>query len=498
MMRLSLWGLGLLVLVAVLMSTIPAQAAFTPDQVWTFNWETYVDLQPGNSNVLSTNWDFTSNKWEEVYVDGDGVDNQPGGDDGDEHQGEAAEGFGDNPLGLDELTMTLSGLDPGVSYAIDAVVMSKQSGSSDNYGITAGFVSGVSNQSDYHCGNATAAHINRDFNDEWLARIPLGATTANTSGEITVYINENLNLDWTGSTAGSIVDGLIYRKQADIAYPSLDLITSADRKNGATDDDLPIGIHDDETDPLASDDFGLQLGARTFSDRTFFIDDISEELVGADYVRNFLNDKNDAEGDFSYDVTLTQNVDSLFLMVLVDDRFEEGGGELQAMVDTIVAAFANAGDFVDTGYDVDFSDSSTPHPLSAFGMMVPTKDVLGDPITYTFGATPSGATSTYIIAALEEDPTSSIQIPGDTNDDNIVDKTDAATMAGNWGLLTTDGYSAGDFNNDGIVNAADASIMAANWGDHNESAGEGVVPEPSVIALLLTGLIATFTSRRRR
>ena len=89
-------------------------------------------------------------------------------------------------------------------------------------------------------------------------------------------------------------------------------------------------------------------------------------------------------------------------------------------------------------------------------------------------------------------------IPGDTNADKIVDATDAAMVASNWGSPTGGGPAAGDFNNDGIVNAADASIMAANWGDHNEGVGEGnAVPEPSTIVLLLGMLLGVVVTRRK-
>ncbi|HBO43951.1 MAG TPA: hypothetical protein DD670_08475 [Planctomycetaceae bacterium] len=88
-------------------------------------------------------------------------------------------------------------------------------------------------------------------------------------------------------------------------------------------------------------------------------------------------------------------------------------------------------------------------------------------------------------------------IPGDTNGDSIVDATDAKKLASNWGAQIAGGAIVGDFNNDGWVNAADASIMAANWGYSSTGRGEGVVPEPSSLALLVTAVLAMLVIRRR-
>ena len=88
------------------------------------------------------------------------------------------------------------------------------------------------------------------------------------------------------------------------------------------------------------------------------------------------------------------------------------------------------------------------------------------------------------------------QIPGDANGDNIVDGTDAAMMAANWGMTSGAAWADGDFNGDGAVDVADASILAANWGDYTEG-GEGVVPEPGMLALLI-GLALAFATRRNR
>jgi len=89
-------------------------------------------------------------------------------------------------------------------------------------------------------------------------------------------------------------------------------------------------------------------------------------------------------------------------------------------------------------------------------------------------------------------------IPGDTNNDRIVDATDADKLSQNWGKSTgITGPGDGDFNGDGKVNALDAAILTANWGDYRmESLSAD--PDPSAAMLLLALALATLTARRRR
>jgi len=87
-------------------------------------------------------------------------------------------------------------------------------------------------------------------------------------------------------------------------------------------------------------------------------------------------------------------------------------------------------------------------------------------------------------------------IPGDTNNNRIIDETDAAVVAGNWGAnVGTGGYASGDFNNDHVVNALDAAIQVANWGSH--VAESAAVPEPGALTLLLAGVIGAALWKRR-
>ena len=87
-------------------------------------------------------------------------------------------------------------------------------------------------------------------------------------------------------------------------------------------------------------------------------------------------------------------------------------------------------------------------------------------------------------------------IYGDANQDNKVDKADAAILAANW--LSTDmvNWGKGDFNEDGIVDDKDATWMATNW-SHGTVAGSSV-PEPGTIGLLLAALVLLVAVRYTR
>jgi hypothetical protein len=90
-------------------------------------------------------------------------------------------------------------------------------------------------------------------------------------------------------------------------------------------------------------------------------------------------------------------------------------------------------------------------------------------------------------------------IPGDANEDDVVNDEDASILAAHWQQSGEGiGWGDGDFNDDGVVDDQDASILAAHWLETRE--GTAPIPEPSVLVLLggigLLGLVGL--ARRRR
>jgi hypothetical protein len=85
-------------------------------------------------------------------------------------------------------------------------------------------------------------------------------------------------------------------------------------------------------------------------------------------------------------------------------------------------------------------------------------------------------------------------LPGDANNDRIVDDLDASILAAHW-QQTGMNWDDGDFNGDGVVNDQDAAIMAAHWLETTE--GAAPVPEPGPIVLLLGGLLSMLLWRRK-
>ncbi|MBN2295283.1 MAG: hypothetical protein JXM70_22825 [Pirellulales bacterium] len=55
-------------------------------------------------------------------------------------------------------------------------------------------------------------------------------------------------------------------------------------------------------------------------------------------------------------------------------------------------------------------------------------------------------------------------LPGDANQDGLVDVSDLGSLAAHYGIDGDFGLAEGDFNSDGIVDVSDLGILASNYG----------------------------------
>ena len=85
------------------------------------------------------------------------------------------------------------------------------------------------------------------------------------------------------------------------------------------------------------------------------------------------------------------------------------------------------------------------------------------------------------------------RLPGDMNDDGVVNSRDLDIVRSWWGEEVEPGRGdRGDANGDGLVNSADLDIVHANWG-----AGSTTVPEPIAGLFVLVGAVFAAFQRRR-
>lgn len=88
-------------------------------------------------------------------------------------------------------------------------------------------------------------------------------------------------------------------------------------------------------------------------------------------------------------------------------------------------------------------------------------------------------------------------VPGDTNNDRIVDDLDYVNFVAQFG--GPPGAESADFNDDGIVNLIDFAIMRSNF-ESPAATAPGVesapLPEPATLVLLATGGLAALRKRR--
>ena len=89
-------------------------------------------------------------------------------------------------------------------------------------------------------------------------------------------------------------------------------------------------------------------------------------------------------------------------------------------------------------------------------------------------------------------------LEGDLNGDGFVGGDDLDVVRSHWGETVTPGdLAAGDASGDGFVGGDDLDVVRSHWGT-GTPASAAAVPEPGALALLVTGVLASFLAWRRR
>jgi hypothetical protein len=129
------------------------------------------------------------------------------------------------------------------------------------------------------------------------------------------------------------------------------IISAVDRTGGASGNRPPIGAYNGGTDPLPMQAGGLTAGNYMFSDREYVFTSVPADLEGAEYIPTFNSDKG-ASG-VNYRVTFDSPA---WIFVTIDERFSNK----QSRVDAVVANFASAGAFTDSGLDIWLGEPNGP------------------------------------------------------------------------------------------------------------------------------------------
>lgn len=177
---------------------------------------------------------------------------------------------------------------------------------------------------------------------------------------------------------------------------SASIITGVDRSYGRSGNRAPIGTYDGNTDPLASDPGGIADGLVIYSDRTYPFINTPAGMLGNEWVRMFNSDKDAAEFDVSYLVTIGEDAP---LWMAVDDRLT-GSGEFGTQIEWIELTtyrFPCDIEWADTGMDLYVKENDTTFRQMSVWM---TTEALPAG-TYDFGLQPSG-NNFYIIGAVPE------------------------------------------------------------------------------------------------
>ena len=89
-------------------------------------------------------------------------------------------------------------------------------------------------------------------------------------------------------------------------------------------------------------------------------------------------------------------------------------------------------------------------------------------------------------------------IPGDINQDDVIDRADAATFVPHYGKQGDSKFGTGDFDKDNDTTLSDLALMQSHFGEVNEGGAPAAVPEPSSLVLLSLAAVTWIGFHRRR
>lgn len=232
-------------------------------------------------------------------------------------------------------------------------------------------------------------------------------------------------------------------------------------------------------DSSASTDDAFQVGTDVYS----FDGIISPVVVVPGY------NKSDSQLNVSVEVqTFGGTIDTNALTATYTDP----SGNAQSFLVSTLPSFSYSQAYNDGG--TPFGAFGTAYVIDNLWTFTLPQDTASLTLSFGWGVTSSALQALSVDTSLSSASTGP-SLPGDLNDDGIVNSQDLALVASSW---MASGKNVADVNGDGIVNSQDLAIVSSNWLKTDGSTSNAVkVPEPSALMLAALGGLALLAWRRR-
>jgi hypothetical protein len=245
---------------------------------------------------------------------------------------------------------------------------------------------------DFARGNRDRIATNLDWPRNWKGVTPIGFANS------TAF--SSYKVSFTAVKRPLVANSMQIAEVELLGVPGTQpVITDVIRANGQSGnrtDGSPInGAYTGNTAPVRMQAGGLKDGNFVYSDRNYPWSLTPKELIGAEYVLTYNQDKTGGEKDVTYTVTFSK---AATVAITCDDRIPaewNSSGTItsqQAAVDRVVAAFAAPGQFKNTGLKICVHENATTdRPMSVFAADLPAGTYVFDSMDsdknfYTIGA----------------------------------------------------------------------------------------------------------------